>query len=275
MRVELHLAPGARETPHVTLMTLGGPIYCAQLRRLAQHIDASLVCTDYGPNRYEAPGQREGRLMDWGNPDYLAAVAKLPNRLRAQGVKISKLVLVGVSYSGYANAELVATHPELRPAALIVVDSYLDLPARYRALPVTHETHKEIERALGGTLEQRPQRYAARSPSHHLDGLAEAIRHRTALVVVWSISDAERREFAGATCSLTANAQWLADLALLLGKPVPGYVTRMRHAHALWDRGQALLELAGIAKATKPLPARRVLFPPSGKVPAASYCTPA
>src|SRR5205823_2301754 len=86
---------------------------------------------------YRGVGSRADRREDWGDPAYLAGVAEIPGHLRAQGVKISKLVLIGVSYAGFGNAELVATHPELRPAALILVDSYLDLPARYAALPTS------------------------------------------------------------------------------------------------------------------------------------------
>jgi pimeloyl-ACP methyl ester carboxylesterase len=272
MRVELHLARGATTSPHLLLLTVGGPVYCMQLENLARNVDASLACTDYGPNRYEGQGGRAGRREDWGDPTYLAAVARLPSRLRAEGVKISKLVVLGVSYSGYANAELVATHPEIRADALIVVDSYLDLPARYNALPPTHETRKEIETVLGGTLQQEPQAYAARSPSHHLAGLATAIRAGMKLVVVWSTSREEEREFRGATCSRLANAQWLSGLARTLNQPVTGYVTQLPHAHALWDRGRGLLALAGIGSTTKPLLARAVAFAPGAQPPAGSYC---
>jgi pimeloyl-ACP methyl ester carboxylesterase len=274
MRLELHLVPGARDAaPHMLLLTLGGPIYCAQLRTLAANVDASLACTDYGPNRYEGMGERAGRREDWGDPAYLADVARVPAQLRRSGVKISKLVVVGVSYSGYANAELVATHPELRPAALVVVDSYLDLPARYEALPASHPTRKEMELALGGTLAARRPVYEARSPSRHLDGLARAIRGGMHFVDVWSVSAGEQREFRGATCSLLANAQWLADLAGMLGAPVTGYVTHMPHAHALWDRGMGLLQLAGVARTDRPLLAHRVTFRPGAAPPAGSYCT--
>jgi len=255
-------------------MTLGGPIYCRQLVTLARNVDASLLCSDYGPNRYERVGQRVGRREDWGDPGYLAQAARLPARLRMQGVQISKLVLLGVSYSGFANAELVALHPELRPAALIVVDSYLDLTARYDALPAGHETQSEIESVLGGTPADEPAVYAARSPSHHLAGLAAAIRSGTTFVDVWSTAAEEQREFAGATCSLSANAQWLADLAGELGRPVDGYVTQLPHAHALWDRGQGLLALAGIRPAPRALDARRVTFRPGQPPPADSYCRP-
>lgn len=272
MRVELHLAPGAHSSPHMLLFTLGGPIYCQQLATLARNEHASLACADYGPNRYEGAGGRAGRLEDWGDPRYLALVAKLPAKLRAEGVKISKLVLVGVSYSGYANAELVATHPEIHADALIVVDSYLDLTARFDALPLHHETRAEMQTVLGGTPATKPDAYSSRSPSHHLLGLAEAIHHGTRLVVVWSTSAEERREFRGATCSRLANAQWLSQIANILDQPVTGYVTHMRHAHALWDRGEGLLALAGVAQTTRPLLAKAVAFSPGAAPPRSSYC---
>jgi pimeloyl-ACP methyl ester carboxylesterase len=242
------------------------------LRQLARNVDASLACTDYGPNRDEGVGGRSLRREDWGDPAYDAAVAAVPDRLRKQGVKISQLVVVGVSYSGYADAELVATHPELRPAALIVVDSYLDLAARYEALPADHPTRGEIVSVVGGTPEQQPAAYAARSPSGHLAGLAAAIRNGMKLVVVWSLAASEVREFLGATCSRFANAQWLAELAQLLGRRLTGYVTHMPHAHALWDRGQGLLRLAGITATSKPLYAHPLTFTADGQVPAGSYC---
>jgi pimeloyl-ACP methyl ester carboxylesterase len=272
MRLELHLAPDAKTRPQILFLTVGGWTYCQQIYNLQRYVHGSLACTDYGPNRNLGPGQRAGRKEDWGDPAYLAAVAKVPAMLQAQGVKISKLVLVGVSYSGYANAELVATHPELRPAALVVVDSYLDLPARYATLPSYHETKKEMDAVIGGTLQDVPQRYADRSPSHHLAGLAQAIRSGMSFVDVWSTSAGEKREFLGATCSRLANARWLADLAKLLGRPVTGYVTQLPHAHALWSRGHGLLELAGIAPADKHVPARRVVFLTDGHVPAGSFC---
>jgi len=172
MRIELHLAAGARSSPHLLLLTVGGPVYCAQLENLARHTHASLACTDYGPNRYVRAGGRAGRREDWGDPAYLDLVARLPGKLRAQGVQISKLIVGGVSYSGFGNAQLVATHPELQADALIVVDSYLDLAARFRALPLHHETRAEIDTVLGGTPDEKPREYADRSPSHHLGGLA-------------------------------------------------------------------------------------------------------
>src|SRR5579862_8844747 len=272
VREEVHLVPDARLRPHLLLMTLGGPSYCVQLRNLARHVDANRLCADYGPDRYLTPSERSGREEDWGDPAYDAAVAKLPAALERTGVKVSALVVLGVSYSGYANAELVASQPQLHPAALIVVDTFLDLTARFDALPVYHETRKEIQTVLGGTPDQIPQAYENRSPSHHLDGLATAIEHGTKFVDFWSVSAREKREFVGATCSTAANAQWLNKLAGKLGRPVTGYVTHLPHAYALWDYGRGLLALAGFGYALPPRTARAFTFTPNGAPPAGSYC---
>jgi hypothetical protein len=272
VRTQLTVAPGARRSPHLLLLTVGGPIYCMQLRNLARRVHASLLCADYGPNQYEKPGQRSGRREDWGDPAYDAAVARLPAKVEAQGVKVSKLVVVGVSYSAFANAELVASQPRLHPAALVMIDSYLDLAARFSALPLNHPTRAEIETAVGGTPDQRPGAYARRSPSHHLGTLAADIRKGMKFVDVWSTAASETYEFRGATCSWNANAHWLARLSSAVGRPVTGYVTQLRHAYALWDHGRGVLQLAGIPAGGPPLPARAVRFRPRAGVPAGSYC---
>ena len=272
VRVHLTVAPGARVSPHLLLLTVGGPIYCMQLRNLARYLQASLLCTDYGRNRYERPGERVGRLEDWGDPAYDAAVARLPAAVERQGVKVSKLVVVGVSYSGFANAELVASQPRLHPAALVMIDSYLDLAARFAALPSYHETRAEIIRAVGGTPAQRPAAYQRRSPSHHLGRLAEEIHAGMRFVDVWSVAPSEAHEFRGATCSLDANARWLAQLASILGHPVTGYATTLLHAHALWDHGRSVLQLAGVGAGVPPLPARAVRFRPGAPAARSSYC---
>jgi hypothetical protein len=272
VRVRLIVAPGARVSPHLLLLTVGGPIYCMQLQTLARRLEASLLCTDYARNRYERPGQQALRLEDWGDPAYDAAVARLPAQVEAGGVKVSKLVVVGVSYSGYANAELVASQPRLHPAALVMIDSYLDLTARFALLPSYHPTRAEIIRAIGGTPEQVPAAYAQRSPSHHLATLAAEIRSGMRFVDVWSVAASEAHEFHGATCSQDANARWLAELATVLGRPVTGYATQLLHAHALWDHGRDVLRLAGIGAGSRQLPALRVRFRPGAPAPADSYC---
>jgi hypothetical protein len=272
LREELRLLPDAYVRARPLLMTLGGPVYCGQLFELAAYIDASVVCADYGRNGETSGLTRSKRVEDWGDPAYLAAAARLPGRLKAQGVKFSELVLIGASYAGYANTELVATHPELRPRALVVVDSFLDLPERYAALRSGAQTALEMVRVLGGTLSQRAAVYAARSPSHHLAGLAAAIRAGTRFVDIWSTGAAEKREFNGATCSPAANANWLSALALVLHRPVSGYVTPLRHADALRNWWREVLALAGLDRPYRRFPARTLTFRPDAPIPSASYC---
>jgi pimeloyl-ACP methyl ester carboxylesterase len=272
-RVETHLVPGAYSRPHLLLMTLGGPIYCGQIKKLAAQLNASRLCTDYSANQQRSGATRAGRMQDWGDPRYLGYVARLPAQLRKEGVKISKLVLIGVSYSGYAVAQLVATHPELRPDALIVLDSYLDLTARFHATREGRPTRREIKRALKGTPAQRPNAYLERSPSGHLEGLARAVESGTKLVVSWSVAPDEKEEFFGATCAREANAQWLAQLATILGEPVVGYVSRLRHAQLLHRWGTELAAVAGLVEApATPLPVDEVSFEPYLRPPVRSYC---
>jgi pimeloyl-ACP methyl ester carboxylesterase len=272
-RVVVYAAPDARRRARPAFLTLGGPVYCGQILPLATSMGASLLCADYWQNRYTGPGLRSQRFMDWGDPQYDAAVAKLPERVRRAGIRISKLIVVGVSYTGFATAELVATHPDLRPAALIIVDSYLDLPARFQAAKPWRETRQEIATVLGGTLAERPAAYEARSPSHHLDGLAKAIRGGMRLVDVWSVDPEERKRYVGATCSRTSNAEWLSKLAMRLRRPVDGYVTQLEHAEALWHHYASLLAFAGLTRNSgDSLAVRRFRFRPGAPLSAASYC---
>ena len=274
MRVRVQVPAAARKTARPLVLTLGGPVYCGQTKALARFLHASLLCPDYGRDGERSGASRGKRVEDWGDPRYLDAVAKLPGQLKREGVRISELVLVGASYAGYAAAELAATHPELQPRALIVVDSFLDLPARFRALLPGQSTRAEMIRVLGGTLTQRPRAYAARSPSGHLQELAAGIRSGMRFVDVWSVAPNEAREFNGAMCSIRSNALWLRRLAHILHRPVVGYVTGLRHAFALWDWWRQLLALAGLAPAASPLPAADVLFRGGRPIPRASYCGP-
>jgi len=248
-------------------------MYCVQIAAEAQHLGASRLCTDYGPNGYTRVGTRALRREDWGDPAYDRAVAQLPDRLRALGVKISQLIVIGVSYSGYGNAELVATHPELHPAALLVLDSFLDLPSRYLALPPQQETRREIEAVVGHSFAEDPQAYLERSPSHHLEGLAQAMKAGMKLIDIWSINPSEQHEFNGATCAPSAHADWLRRLARLVGHPVTGYVTELQHGHSLWDYGRSVLALAGYGSSLRPLPARAFLFRVGQPIPRGSVCT--
>jgi pimeloyl-ACP methyl ester carboxylesterase len=253
-------------------LTVGGPNYCGLLSALAKALEATRICADYARfNTAEVP--QKYRIQDFGDPGYLDAVARVPDELRRGGLKISSLVLIGASYAGFDVAELAATHPELRPAALVVVDSFLDLPARYLALPRGHRTRRYMQLVLGGTLEQRSIAYASRSPSNHLKVLAALVRSGMSLVIAWSVAPSEKQEFLGGTCSLTADAAWVADLATLLGRPSVAPVTTLRHADLLRNWGPNLLERAGLVQPLPDsLPGHAFTFAPGQPAPVGSYC---
>ncbi len=217
------------------------------------------------PNRYEvAAGAPAAR--DWGDPRTShsrpapCAIARAGDPDLEAGRR-RRVVL------RFADAELVASHPEVGPDALIVVDSYLDLAARFDALPPHHETRIEMKTVLGGTPAQQPAAYRSRSPSHHLAGLADAIRHGTHLVVVWSTSAGER------TSSTVPRARGSRTPSArpARGSPRPTrdrYVTKLPHAHALWDRGQGC-SARRIAPTGKPLDAHVMTFRPARRRAAA------
>jgi pimeloyl-ACP methyl ester carboxylesterase len=271
LRLTVFAPADAYRHPHLALLTLGGPNYCGLLLGVARAVSATRICVDYG--RFAPAEPQKYRIQDFGDPAYLDAVARVPNDLRRQGLKISKLVLIGASYAGFDVAELAATHPELHPAALVVVDSFLDLPARYLALPPGHLTRKYMELVLGGTLNAKPTVYAARSPSNHLNTLASLIHGGMPLVIAWSVAASEKREFLGGTCSLTADASWVAELATIVGRPLVAQVTTLPHADLLRNWGEHLLARAGILRPLAgPLPGRPVTFAPGGAAPPGSYC---
>jgi pimeloyl-ACP methyl ester carboxylesterase len=242
--------------PRGLMVTTGGWPYCLQVQALAAHSGYTLLCGRYVKDGYLGYGLRAERHLDWGDPGYLASFAlKIQALHRAVG---GKLILIGVSYSGFGVATLASHHPELRPDRLIVVDSYLDLIARRESLPPTHPTAREIDAETGGSVTALQERTVS------VAGLARLVRQGTQLTVIWSTSPGEEREFAGATCDRTANASVLGRLADVLGAPVAGWVTQNKHGHDLWDRGRAI-----IAGKT---PGVEVTFRPGAPVPARAFC---
>lgn len=242
--------------PLGVMVTSGGWAYCEQVRPLARRTRYTLLCGRYAKDGYTGRGLRERRQLDWGDRAYLTSLARRAEALHS--TVGGRLLLVGVSYSGYGVAALAAQHPELRPDRLIVIDSYLDLVARRQQLPDRHETAREIDRATGGSAAELRRR------SVPVAGLARLTRSGTRLTVVWSISEHERRFFNGATCARDASAATLARLAVLLGRPVPAWVTSTRHGVNLWRHGSAIV-------AGRP-PGRQVTFRPDGAIPPGSVC---
>ncbi len=242
--------------PRGLMVTSGGWAYCEQLRRLARRSRYTLLCGRYSKDGYLGPGLRADRHLDWGEPHYLAQLAE---KIRAVHRRVGgELVLIGVSYSGFGVATLASHHPEIRPDRLIVIDSYLDLVARRKLLPDTHETAQEIDQETGGS------EAALRRRSAGVAGLARLVRGGTRFTDIWSLSPDEERFFRGATCNRDANAGTLSKLARTVGRPVAAWVTTSRHGHDLWDYGAAIL--AGRN------PGRRVTFRPGGAIPPGAIC---
>jgi hypothetical protein len=216
----------------------------------------TLVCGRYYRDGYTDYGLRSKRLLDWGDPAYLASLAA---RIAAVHESVGgELLLLGVSYSGFGVATLASHHPDLQPDRLIVIDSYFDLVARRAAAYSALGTGAEIDAATGGSVA------TLHAQSVSVAGLAALVRGGTKLIVVWSISADEEREFHGATCDRNASAGVLAELAAALGRPVAAWVTQARHGHDLWDSGRKIV--AGQPRG------RRVVFEPGAGVPPGSTC---
>jgi pimeloyl-ACP methyl ester carboxylesterase len=242
--------------PRGLMVTSGGWAYCEQMRPIAQRTGYTLFCARYAKDGYTGPGLRSRRRLDWGNPRYLARLASVAGALHDE-IR-GRLILIGVSYSGYGVATLASHHPELRPHRLIVIDSYLDLFARRRHLPNGHETAREIDRETGGSAAELRRRSVTAS------GLARLVRSGTRLSFVWSVSEEERRFFNGATCARDASAGTLVRLAGVLHRPVPVWVTTTRHGVNLWRNGVRIVQ-------GKPR-GRRFLLRPGGPIPSAAVC---
>ena len=246
----------AVEHPRGLMVTSGGWAYCQQVRKLARRTGYTLLCGRFSKDGYRGVGLRSKRHVDWGNPGYLASLAR---KTRAVYRRVGgELLLIGVSYSGFGVATLASHHPELRPDRLIVIDSYLDLVARRRHAPDSYPTAKEIDQETGGSPA------ALRERSVSVQGLARLVRSGTRVVVIWSVSSAERTRYRGATCDRTANAASLSRLAVTLGRSVPAWVTQGRHGTDLWHFGASIV--AGH------YPGEKVTFERNGAIPDPAVC---
>ena len=244
------------DRPGGVMVTTGGWGYCQQVRGLAVRFRYELLCGRYWKDGYLGKGLRARRHVDWGERRYLAELAKAA---REQHRRIGgRLVLIGVSYSGFGVATLASHEPALRPTRVIVIDSYFDLVARRKRASDSGLTGREIDAETGGSKAELRRR------SVRVPGLAQLVKSGTELTVVWSVSEEERRVLNGATCARDANAETLQRLANFMHRPVSAWVTRSRHGHDLWDHGIKIV-------AGKP-PGRRVVFTPGGTIPAWSVC---
>ncbi len=97
-----------------------------------------------------------------------------------------------------------------------------------------------------------------------VEGLTRLVRGGTQLVLIWTISDHERRLFRGATCDRTASAETIAEVARRLERPLPVWITKTKHGHNLWDRGREIMR--------GNYPGTKIIFPPSGGIPPGAVC---
>jgi hypothetical protein len=244
--------------PRGLMATTGGWAYCEHVRALARRAGYTLLCSRYVKDGYLGYGLRSQRHLDWGDPAYLASLAA---KIQAVHRRVGgELVLIGVSYSGFGIATLASHHREIHPDRLIVIDSFLNLVARRAALPPNHETAREIDAETGGS--GSVGELQARSVT--VDDLARLVERGTRLMVVWSVSRHEDREFNGATCDRDADAGVLLGLADVLKQPAIGWVTHERHGHVLRDHGAAILGGR--------VPGRQVVFRPRGSIPQGAVC---
>jgi hypothetical protein len=242
--------------PRGLMATSGGWVYCEQTLPIARRLGYTLICGRYYKDEYLGPGLRSRRHLDWGNPQYLTRFAA---KIRAAHRQTrGDLILLGVSYAGFGVATLASHHPELRPAQLVVVDSYLDLPARRGKLSPSHETAREIDLETGGTPA------ALRSRSVSVAGLARLVRGGTRITAIWSVTAEERRSFGGATCDRTASAGILSRLARTLRRPISAWITRTEHGHDFRRYGTEIVR--------GHMPGTRVVFQAGGRIPRSSVC---
>ena len=240
--------------PRGVLATSGGWAYCLQMRpwRGASTTRSSAAGTTSTATR--ATGSALGATSTGATRPTSRAWRRGSRQSTRASVAISSSL--GVSYSGFGVATLASHHPELRPDRLIVIDSFLDLPARRAAAgptaPVRRSTPPRADRRRrSGTDRERRRPRRARPDGHEL-------------TVIWSISPDERGSSTERHATRTPTPECSARLRPRSDSPVSGWVTESRHGHDLWDSGRRIL-------AARP-PGREVLFRPGGARPAGSTC---
>jgi pimeloyl-ACP methyl ester carboxylesterase len=135
----------------------------------------------------------EGRRLhwySWGAPGQIADLARMPAVARAWGVNVDRhrIYAFGGSMGGQETLLLVARYPHLLAGAA-AFDPATDMARRYRdfaALPGGQHLQALARREVGGTPEQVPRAYAARSPDHYEEAIA---RSGVPLQLFWSSAD--------------------------------------------------------------------------------------
>jgi poly(3-hydroxybutyrate) depolymerase len=135
----------------------------------------------------------EGRRLhwySWGDPGQIADLARMPQIARNWGVNVNqhRIYAFGGSMGGQETLLLVARYPHLLAGAA-AFDPATDMARRYRdfaALKNGRFLQRLARREIGGTPEQVPGAYAARSPDRYAEAIA---RSGIPLQLYWSSRD--------------------------------------------------------------------------------------
>jgi poly(3-hydroxybutyrate) depolymerase len=148
-----------------------------------------------GPFALISPDGQGRRLpfYSWGYSGQIDDLARMPLLARKAfpWLRLDERRVYGIGDSmGGQEVLLLAAHAGLRLAGVAAFDPVSDMAARYRAWFVTPGEQALPAKArveFGGTPEQVPGAYAARSPLAHVDAIA---RSGVPLQIWWSYRDA-------------------------------------------------------------------------------------
>jgi poly(3-hydroxybutyrate) depolymerase len=222
---------------------------------------------------------RRLRYFSYGHAGQIDDLARMPDyaerALPWLRLDRSRVYALGSSMGGQETALLVARHPRLFAGAA-AMDSVTDLALRYRQLPSVPCDSKclqrwgeprgvnlqsVVRREVGGTPDQKPSAYAARSPLSQARALAFS---GVPLQIWWSSEDRIVSDQAH-------QSEALFDKVLRLNAcaPVSAYAGRWEHSPEM--RASALLPIA--LAGFDLLPAGVKALPPSVRHVAAPDCT--
>lgn len=187
-------------------------------------------------------GGRRLPLYSWGYRGQIADLARMPLLARAAfpwlTIARRRIYAVGASM-GAQEALLLASRSGISLAGVAAFDPVTDLAARYRAWPRTAGEHALPARArieLGGTPEQVPRAYAARSPAAELRAIVSS---RVPIELWWS-----RRDRVVTDQPHQTGLFYRRLVALAPAAPVQEIVGYWQHGHAMHPRTQLRAALA-------------------------------
>jgi pimeloyl-ACP methyl ester carboxylesterase len=172
----------------------------------------------------------QGRVLQldsWGYPGQIADLARMPSLVEraVHGFRYrrDRVYAVGESMGGQEVLLLLARYPHLL-SGVIAFDPAVDMVDRYYAfprLPAGVSTQRKARLEIGGTPQQVPQAYRARSPISYVRQIAFS---RVPLQIWWSIADRVIVDQAGQAGRLYQEVKLANPEA-----PVSPYVGRWQH----------------------------------------------